>query len=249
MAENIFNPPESDIPKRLGQKDKIPAYIFIDPDDPTVIFVRTCGKAEILDNSIYELNIPNFAFDDGEVINKFKQEFVTKLEPCYVDVEDVLTLCSSIPIDTKDILMHIRMASEIANYWAYRENENELHPIKFTKNNLKDDYYPFYMFIRYRAAAEAIKEFYIGAVTRPSEYKDELSDLAREEKMDLSAIKKLLDSLNDEADEWLELLVVLTADPQWALRGKYSYAISMEMFKPYHQTYVDKKGGPWNRGY
>lgn len=251
MSE-LFIPPDSDKPRKLGQKDRIPAYVFVDPDDPNIIFVKTCGKAEILDNSIYDLTIPSLEFEDGEIISRYKETFVTKLDPCYVDVEDVLILLSELPVSAKDIMLHIKTASEIANYWAFRENENkyELYPITFTKSNLKDEYYPFYMFIRYRAAVESLKEYYIGAITRPYEFKDELSDLKREEKMDLSAIKNLINDLGKEADEWLELVVHLTADPQWALRGKYSYAISMEMFKPYHDTFVDKKGGSnWSRGY
>ena len=248
----MFTPPESDKVKKLGQKDKIPAYMFVDPDDPTIIFVKTCGKAEILDNSIYDLTIPSLEFEDGEVISRHKETFITKLDPCYVDVEDVLTLLSELPIVSKDIMLHIKSASEIANYWAFRKNDDkyELYPIVFTKANLKDEYYPFYMFIKYRAAVESLKEYYIGAITRPYELKDELSDLTREEKMDLGAIKNLINDLGKEADDWLSLVVNLTADPEWALRGKYSYAISMEMFKPYHETFISNKGGNnWSRGY
>jgi hypothetical protein len=69
--------------------------------------------------------------------------------------------------------------------------------------------------------------------------------------MDLDAIRELMDALEAEADELLELVVNITADPKWALRSKYSYAISLEMMKPYHNTYIDRKGGGngWNRGY
>ena len=34
-----------------------------------------------------------------------------------------------------------------------------------------------------------------------------------------------MDEMEHEADEWLELVVTITADPKWALRGKYSYAV------------------------
>ena len=35
--------------------------------------------------------------------------------------------------------------------------------------------------------------------------------------------------------EWLELIVTITADPKWALRGKYSYAIYNSYCNPYHK--------------
>ena len=74
-----------------------------------------------------------------------------------------------------------------------------------------------------------------------------LSDLERQEKMDLDAIKKLLDSLSAEAEDWLELVATITADPKWALRGKYSYAVINKTYRPYHPTLIDRNG--WNRGY
>ena len=245
MSTFIF--PETDKPRKLGQKEKIPGYVFADPDDPAIIYIKTCKGIELLDNSIYDVTIPDLTFVDDECTT-IKQSFVTRMSPCYVDVDDVLTLLHHLPIDKSDIMRHIKTASEIANYWAFREDS--MYPIVFTEENLKDDYYPFYMFIRYRAAVESLKEFYIGAVSRPEEFKDELSDLAREEKMNLDAIKDLIDDLNDTADEWLELVVIITADPEWALRGKYSIAITPQSFKPYHDTFIDRKGNsPWSRGY
>lgn len=244
----VFEPPKDDKIKKLGKKEKIPAYIYADPDDPTIIYIKTNGVIEILDNSEYQVFIPNLQFDDGDIIDKYTCDFTTKISPCYVDVEDVLTLCSGIKIDKRDILIHIKTASEIVNYWAER---GDMDSSTFNKENLKTDYYPFYMFVRYKAAVETLKEFYIGAVTNPYKYKDELSDLAREEEMDLDAIKKLIDDMNLDAEEYLNYIVTMTADPEWALRGKYSYALSLPFTRPYHDTFIDRKGGGngWNRGY
>ena len=236
--------------KTMGRKDKIPAYLFADPDDPTIIYIRTNGLIEILDNSIYQVVIKDLEFEDGEVVPKLTQEFCTALDPCYVDVEEVMTLLKFIKVDRHDILLHIRSASEIVNYWAYKQDGVD-KSIDLSKEDLKNDYYPFYSFIKYRAAVECLREFYIGAISNPYKFRDELSDLAREQEMDLSAIKALIDDFEAQADDWLDLVVTITADPKWALRGKYSYALSLEMMKPYHNTYIDKKGGGngWNRGY
>lgn len=243
-----FKPPEDDKIKKLGKKEKIPAYIYADPDDPTIIYIKTNGVIQILDNSEYHLVIPNLQFNDGDIIDKFTCDFTTDISPCYVDINDVLTLCSGIHIDKRDVLLHIKTASEIVRYWAER---GDMDTKLFNKESLKSDYYPFYMFVRYKAAVESLKEFYIGAVTDPYKYKDELSDLAREEEMDLDAIKQLIDDLNIEAEEYLNYIVTMTADPEWALRAKYSYSISLPFTRPYHDTFIDRKGGGngWNRGY
>ena len=79
-----FVPPKDDKIKKLGKKEKIPAYVVADPDDPTIIYIKTNGVIEILDNSVYEVVIPNLEFEDGEIIDKYKCEFTTKLTPCYV---------------------------------------------------------------------------------------------------------------------------------------------------------------------
>ena len=67
-----FVPPKDDKIKKLGKKEKIPAYVFADPDDPTIIYIKTNGVIEILDNSVYEVVIPNLEFEDGEIIDKYK---------------------------------------------------------------------------------------------------------------------------------------------------------------------------------
>ena len=54
MSTFIF--PETDKPRKLGQKEKIPGYVFADPDDPTIIYIKTCKGIELLDNSIYDVN-------------------------------------------------------------------------------------------------------------------------------------------------------------------------------------------------
>lgn len=244
-----FVPPEDDKIKKMGKKEKIPAYIYADPDDPTIIYIKTNGVIEILDNSLYEVVINNLRFEDGELIDKYRNDFVTEISPAYVDVDEVLTLCRNINLDRRDILMHIRSASEMAAYYAFKNDPDET--LKFTKENLKEEYYPFYAYVKYQAAVESLKEFYIGAVTNPYKYRDELSDLAREEEMDLDAIRALIDDLQKEAEDWVDWIVTLTADPQWALRSKYSYAVDLKYTKPYHNTYIDSKGGGngWGRGY
>jgi hypothetical protein len=246
LDANIFNP--NDKVKQMGKKERIPAYLLVDPYDPSILYIRTNGKIEILDNSIYEVVIKDLEFEDGDMIQKESYEFVTDITPCYGEVDEILTVLKGIRLDPKDILMHIRSASEIVEYWAYKHGDIT---VKLTKENVKENYYPFYHFVEYKAAAEALKQFYIQAIANPYKFHDVLSDLEREQEMDLDAIRELMDALEAEADEWLELVVNITADPKWALRSKYSYAVSLEMMRPYHKTYIDRKGGGngWNRGY
>ena len=243
-----FRPPQDDKVKKLGKKEKIPAYVYADPDDPTIIYIKTNGVIEIVDNSVYDVVIPNLQFNDGDIIDKFTCEFTTTLTPCYVDVQEILTLCHGIELPERDVLLHIRSSSLIVDYWA---NRSDIDLAKVSEEEFQKDYYPFYAYVKYKAAAESLKEFYIGAVTDPYKYKDELSDLSREEELDLEAIKNLIDDLNVEAEEYLNYIVTITADPEWALRGKHAYSIPMPFSRPYHDTYIDKKGGGngWNRGY
>ena len=243
-----FVPPQDDKIKKLGKKDKIPAYIYADPDDPTIVYIKTNGVIQIIDNSIYEAILKDIEFEDGEIVDKYSCDFVTEVSPCYVDVEDVLTLCNGIAIDKADILLHIRSACQALDYLV--SDDINIDKKLFTKENIKTDYYPFYMYVKYMAAVETLKEFYIGAVTHPYKFHDVLSDLERLEEYDLDAIRKLLDRLEEEAEDWVSHVTTITADPEWALRGKYSYAMPLESSRPYHNTYIDRKGGnSWTRGY
>ena len=38
-----FRPPQDDKIKKLGKKEKMPAYVYADPDDPTIVYIRTNG--------------------------------------------------------------------------------------------------------------------------------------------------------------------------------------------------------------
>ena len=246
----LFVPPANDTVTNIGGREKIPIYFFVDVNEPSVLYARTCDKAEIKDNSSYTINIPELQFKDGQAVDNLKEEFITSPSPAYVSIKDVSILCKGLPISKANIAYYIRESSKIADYWAFREadnmTENNLKVI-FSQENIKEDYYPFYMFVKYRAVVECIKEFYISAVSNPSEFHDVLSDLERKEKMDLAAIKKLLDSLTEEADNWIELVITITADPKWALRGKYSFAVTNYNYKPYHPTGLDRTD--WSRGY
>ena len=246
---SLFVPPASDKIINTAGREKIPVYLFIDKDEPNVLYIKTCDKAQITDNNIYQLNIPSIEFTDSQVAENLKEEFITSPSPAYVSINDVLSLCKNIPIPIDSVVYFIREASKIADYWASRpggEFNSDLQDI-FSEADMKQDYYPFYMFVKYKAVVECIKEFYIEAVSKPSEFHDVLSDLERTEKMDLSAIKLLLDKLEQEADDWLELVATITADPQWALRGKYSFAVTNYNYKPYHPTGLDRTN--WSRGY
>ena len=249
-SDILFTPPLTDKVTSIGGREKIPAYFFVDPDEPNILYVKTCDKAEIVDNSTYKLTIPSIEFKDGDVKEKYTVDFVTAPSPAYVSINDVISLCHGIPVEPSHVAYYIKESSKIADYWAFREkdesNNNDLKSI-FNAETFEEDYYPFYMFVKYRSVVEVIKEFYMTVIANPSEYHDILSDLERSEKMDLDAIKKLLDSLDEEANDWLELVTTITADPEWALRGKYSFAITNYNYRPYHPTGLNRTN--WDRGY
>lgn len=239
-----------DKPRVLAGREKIPVYMFIDPDEPNIVYFQHNDQVKILDNSEYTLNVPSFEFEDGTTSTKENIKITTELKPMYVSIQDVKSLAGGLPLEDSDIAYHIRQASLIAEYWSCKDSElvpEKLADIFGTTEQIKEDYYPFHMFIKYQAVVDCVREFYIAAVARPSEYHDVLSDLERKEKMDLGAIKDLLDALTGEAEDWLTYVVTITADPQWALRGKYSYAITNKSYKPYHPTLLDRGG--WDRGY
>ena len=251
MSNALFTPPETDKVINRGGREKIPVYLFTDPDEPNILYIYSKDDIEIIDNSIYDLIVPELNFTDDTTETKFKQSFITSPSPIYVEVDDVLKECRNIPIEQDLVIHSIKEASKIADYWAYHDLDdgvpNDEKDKLFTLDNIKDDYYPFYMFVKFTAVADCLKSFYIKAVSQPYKFKDILSDLERDEEMDLSAIKKLIDDLQDEADDWLDLVVTITADPQWALRGKYSFAITNKNYRPYHPTLIDRNG--WSRGY
>ena len=110
-------------------------------------------------------------------------------------------------------------ASRVAVYWAKRKMEDTKQMPDFNSPTFQEDYYPFYMFIKLHATVEALKEFLIQLIAQPQKWRDVLSDLERSEEWDLDAIRKLIADFEKEAEEWLELIVTITADPKWALRG------------------------------
>ena len=123
--DTLFTPPTTDKVINRGGREKIPAYLFIDPDEPNVLYVSTKEDIEIADNSIYELNIPQINFADNSIETKFKYTFITSPSPVYADVDDVLKECRNIPIE-KDIVIHsIKEASETVDFWAYHNMDDE----------------------------------------------------------------------------------------------------------------------------
>ena len=217
----------------MALKEKVQFQLLVDPDDPETLIIKPVN--ELVNGSVYTFNIKDIKFVDDDIYSN-KETFMTKPENyMFVDVEDVQDHIRGLEIPDSSILKHIIDASKTAVYWAKR-NVSEFESIPdFNSSTFQEDYYPFYMFIKHTAMVEAIKEYYVEMITGPKKWKDTLSDLGREEEMDFDALRKLMDDLEHEADEWLELVVTITADPKWALRGKYSYAIYNTYSNPYHK--------------
>ena len=223
---------------------RINAYLLATSDYPNTIEIYPVGKINFEPDSIYEFDIPRLSFEDNtyETIGKIK--YITEQSKLLIDIDDVKSLMHGLKIDDEILLNHILSASEIARYWASSHGDIELD-----KETLKDEaFYPFYMFIKYRSVYESLLEFYMIAATNPIKFKDAISDLSREEEYDLKYLKDLLDDFEQEAEDWLDMIVTTTADPQWTVRAKTARAITYKFSKPYHQYPVNgySRGG-YNR--
>lgn len=237
----------------MALKEKVSFKLLVDPDDPGTLILLPVEKkppkptigtmkpsedyqqASLQNGSVYSVNLKNIEFTDGSIYSN-KVEFYTKPDDyMFVEVDDIQSHIRALNIPDENILDHIIDASKMAMYWA-KKNAEEFKSIPdFNSPTFQEDYYPFYMYIKHTAMAHAVKEYYIEMITGPKKWKDTLSDLGREEELDFDALKRLLDDLEHEADEWLELVVTITADPKWALRGKYSYAVYNTYCQPYHK--------------
>ncbi|MGL5506899.1 MAG: hypothetical protein ACRDB0_03240 [Paraclostridium sp.] len=232
------------------RRERIPCQILVDPEEPNVLIIRPKNKLDFRQNSRYDITIPALKMEDGTVAESQKIFYITEPDLYYVTLEEVLSMAQGLDLPEDRVMFHIREACRTANYWVNKAN-NKLpknEHIKLTKENIKDEYYPMYMFIKTKATYDCIKEYYIEAVTKPYSVKDQVADLVREERISLTAIKALLDDLKKEYEEWLEKVVTITADPKWALRGKYSIPISTpnnKYFGLYHKTHLNG----FNRGY
>ena len=176
---------------------------------------------------------------------------MTPPEGYYVPIEDVKDLIHGLNLNDENIVRHIIEAGKTAIYWAKRKMEDTKQMPDFNSPTFQEDYYPFYMFIKLHATVESLKEFYIEAISNPQKWRDVLSDLEREEEWDFDAIKALIDDFEEEAEEWLELVVTITADPKWALRGKYCYSVYHTYSNPYHRIRwgFPPDNSSYNRGY
>jgi hypothetical protein len=225
----------------MALKEKIKFNLLVDPDDPETLILKPLifHTAEdgtgLKPGSVYTVNIKDIEFEDGSVYSN-KETFITKPDDyMFVEVDDIQSHIRALNIPDENILDHIIDASKQAVYWAKKNAEDFKALPDFNSPTFQEDYYPFYMYIKHTAMAHAVKEYYIEMVTGPKRWKDTLSDLGREEEMDFDALRKLMDDMEHEAEEWLELVVTITADPKWALRGKYSYAIYNSYCNPYHK--------------
>ena len=233
----------------MALKNKVKFNLLVDPDDPSTLILSPINE-DIQDGSKYVINIKDLEFVDGSIYSN-KQTFLTPPEGYYVPIEDVKDLIHGLDLNDENILRHIIEAGKTAIYWAKRKMEDTKQMPDFNSPTFQEDYYPFYMFIKLHATVESLKEFYIEAISNPQKWRDVLSDLEREEEWDFDAIKALIDDFEEEAEEWLELVVTITADPKWALRGKYCYSVYHTYSNPYHRIRwgFPPDNSSYNRGY
>lgn len=234
----------------MALRDKVKFELLVDPDDPSVLILSPIGE-ELQDGSKYIINIKDLEFEDGTVYTN-KEEFITTPKNYYfVSVKDVMDHVQGLKLDEESVMDYIAEASKTAVYWAKRKIEDGGQMPDFNSPTFQEDYYPFYMFIKMHAIVDSLKEFYVQMIANPYKWRDMLSDLERQEEWDLDALKALIDDFEEEAEEWLELVVTITADPKWALRGKYCYSTYYTYSNPYHRIRwgMPPHNSDYNRGY
>lgn len=234
----------------MALKDKVKFAMLVDPDDPQTLILKPVDS-ELQNGSVYTISIKDVSLIDGTKFSQKETFITTPSENYFVKVDDVQELIRGAGVSDESVIRHIVDAGKTAMYWAKRKVDNPSQVPDFNNVDLQADYYPFYMFIKFHATAEALKERYIELISNPQKWRDMLSDLEREEEWDFDAWRKLIADFENEADEWLEHIVTITADPKWALRGKYCYTAFYTNSNPYHRI---QWGQPphkdnYNRGY
>ena len=229
----------------MALKEKIQFEMLVDPDDPSTIIFKPLS--DLKDNMMYTLDIKNIKLEDGSNFSR-KESFYTPLDYFYVPTKDVIDHISSIAPNEEEVIRHIIHAGKAALYYCKRKSKTVPN---FTMETIKQDYYPFYMYIKNHAIVDVLKNYYIEKASGPKKWRDVLSDLEREEEMDFNGLIDLIHTWEEEANEWLRLVVTITADPKWALRGKYCYSTYNTYANPYHDIRWGKPphNSSYNRGY
>lgn len=218
----------------MALKEKVQFQLLVDPDDPETLILKPVDSS-LKPGSAYTVNIKNLQFENGDSYSN-KETFITKPNDyMFVEIEDVQEIVHGLNMPDESVLRHIIEASKTAMYWAKRNVDDFGSIPDFNSPTFQEDYYPFYMFIKYSAMADTVREYYVEAVTGPKKWEDTLSDLERKEEMDFDGLKSLIGELEVIADDWLKVVTTITADPKWALRGKYSYAVYNTYCNPYHK--------------
>ena len=165
--------------KAYQNKDKkrkrINIYLTASSEYPNTIDLYLPGKINFEPDSIYEFDIPKLAFADGSYNTIGKIKYITEQTKLLVDVDDVKALMHGLKLDDEMLIKHILNSSDTARYWA---NINEIK-VELDPKTIKEEYYPFYMFIKYNSVYESLLEFYMIAATNPIKFKDAISDLSR----------------------------------------------------------------------
>lgn len=188
-------------------------------EDDTVIMPIEGFK----DNSIYEFKIDGLRAEHSRIKSNIVAKYITSPTPNYISLKDVTSLANGLELDDESVLYHIREACKHADYIVKRYNEkNPYEPMVINKDTLQQDNFVLYMFIKYKALKDCLLDFYIKEASKPERIRNQTGDLQYEHEFNLQAIKKLLDDIQKEYEEWEEKLVANTSVVEIALRGKYA---------------------------
>lgn len=115
--------------------------------------------------------------------------------------------------------------------------ENPDNIISFNRENIKETYYQFYDFIRYKALKDCILDFYIEQSAKPNELKNYVDELEYEHKFDLNNLKKLLDDIADKAKAVEDIFI----NTRSSMAAKHVMRGSRSITK-YYPTHLSKTG-------
>lgn len=201
---------------RLGDVDEDPLPGYDDLPQPM-------PKERFKDDSVYEFKIPGLRPKNGPK-KDIHVKYITTQNPSYISLRDVTSLANGLELDDESVLYHIREACKHADYIVKRYNEKKPYePMSLDAKTIKEDNFTMYMFIKYKALRDCLLDFYIKEASQPKRLRNQASDLQYEHEYDFNAIKKLLDDIEKEYEEWEEKIVANTSVVEIALRGKYSF--------------------------
>lgn len=208
----------------VDEFDPCTVKIYIPQASPLIIDEEEIpALIPLKDNSVYTFELKDIKDIDGMILPKEKITFTTAVTPAFIEAKDVLGLAEGLELPEHLIWYHIKEASKSAMFYANKYNNDNKgygEDIVLDKDTIQERYYPFYVYIKYKAFRDCLLTFYTKKAAEPNRIKNQTGDLVYEEEFDLDRIKALLDKIEKEYEDILEEIITITANPKATMLGK-----------------------------